>query len=79
LFFIYVFIAYSFVDSNRLKRDNLFTLWSSLLKVLKAFSLSKNPNTVMWILEILFTSSKKYSPKEILADKKLKKELHDLI
>lgn len=79
LYFIYIHIAYSFIDSNRLKRENLFLIWNSVIKVLKAFSLSKNPNTVVWIMEILFTMSKKYSPKEILTDKKLKKDLHDLI
>ncbi|EGR30936.1 n-terminal domain protein [Ichthyophthirius multifiliis] len=79
LFFIYVNLAYSFVDSNRLKRDNLFNFWNSLIKLLKNLLPSKNPNTVLWIMEILFTASKKYSPKEILSDKKLKKELHDLI
>jgi hypothetical protein len=42
-------------------------------------SLSKNPNTVMWMLDLLFMLSEKYSPKEVIGDSKLKKDLHDLI
>lgn len=33
----------------------------------------------MWMLDLLYMLSEKYSPKEILNDSKFKKELHDLI
>ena len=43
------------------------------------FNPSKNPNTVMWILDVLYMLSEKYSPKEIIGDNKFKKDLHDLM
>lgn len=32
----------------------------------------------MWMLDLLYMLSEKYSPKEIINDSKFKKELHDL-
>lgn len=29
----------------------------------RAFALTKNPNTVLWLLETVYLLSKKYSPK----------------
>ena len=33
----------------------------------------------MWMLDLLYMLSEKYSPKEIISDNDFKKELHDLI
>jgi hypothetical protein len=32
----------------------------------------------MWMLDLLYMLSEKYSPKEIIGDNNFKKELHDL-
>lgn len=79
LFFLYIYLSYTFVDPGILKKENLLALWSAILKILKIFSPSKNPNTSMWAIDLLYMLSEKYSPKEILNDNKFKKDLHDLI
>lgn len=33
----------------------------------------------MWMMDLLYMLSEKYSPKEIITDSKFKSELHDLI
>lgn len=33
----------------------------------------------MWMLDLLYMLSEKYSPKEIISDSKFKKDLHELI
>jgi hypothetical protein len=67
------------LNESNIQHDNLRTLWGLILKVIKPFYPSKNPNTNLWILEFLALCSKKYSPKEILSDEKFKSELHLMI
>lgn len=41
---------------------------------------SHNPNTVMWMLDLLYMLSEKYSPKELVSqESRFKSDLHDLI
>ena len=42
----------------------------------KALIASRHINTLLWIVEIFHLLSWKYSPREILANNELKKELH---
>ena len=62
-----------------LKKQNMLLIWNSILKVVNIFSQSKNPNTILWLIETLYMASKKYNPKEIVSDNRFKKELHDLL
>jgi hypothetical protein len=43
--------------------------------MMKIFANSRNPNTVLWSLELIFMFSKKYSPKEVL-NENFKTDLH---
>ena len=62
-----------------LKKQNMLLIWNSILKVVNIFSQSKNPNTILWLIETLYMASKKYNPKEVVSDNRFKKELHDLL
>jgi len=42
----------------------------------RLFITSRNPSTHLWLIELIFLLSQKYNPKEILAEAKIKKELH---
>lgn len=79
LFFLYTYIAYVNIDPSHLKKEYILTLWSGFLKFYRYFSSSKNPNTIFWLLEIIYLLSKKYSPKEALGEGNLKKALHEEI
>jgi len=62
-----------------LKKNNLVILWDLTLKILKVYSQSKNPATVLWILEFVHMLSSKYNPKELYVDNtKIKKDLQQL-
>lgn len=79
IFFIHVIFHYLHLTNEVIQRDNLLVHWKLILKVIKPFLLSKNPNTCMWILEFLNLCAKKYSPKEILSFEKFKSEFHLII
>lgn len=67
IFFIHVIFHYLHLTNDVIQRDNLLVHWRLILKAIKPFLLSKNPNTCLWILEFLNLCAKKYSPKEILS------------
>lgn len=77
LYFVYTYLSYINYTPLDLQKDNLFLLWSSFLKFFKCFSLSRNPNTMFWLLELVHMLALKYNPKEALADNAFKKMLHD--
>jgi hypothetical protein len=77
LYFVYTYLSYINYSTLDLQKDNLFLLWSAFLKFFKCFSLSKNPNTMFWLLELVHMLALKYNPKEALADNNFKKSLHD--
>ncbi|EGR29985.1 n-terminal domain protein [Ichthyophthirius multifiliis] len=79
LFLIYTYLVFIQIEPQTLKKEKLLLLWGSILKIANIFINSKNPNTVTWLVELLFMASKKYNPKEIISDSKFKKELHDLL
>eukprot|EP01016_Furgasonia_blochmanni_P038515 TRINITY_DN4669_c0_g1_i1.p1 TRINITY_DN4669_c0_g1~~TRINITY_DN4669_c0_g1_i1.p1 ORF type:complete len:646 (+),score=181.01 TRINITY_DN4669_c0_g1_i1:128-1939(+) len=70
--------VHGYIDKNMLRKEYLMNLWTAILRFVKIFSLSKNPNSVLWMLEVLFLASIRYNPKEIISDNKMKKEMHDL-
>lgn len=74
-----MYFHYVHLTEANIQHDNLRTLWGLILRVIKPFQASKNPNTNLWVLEFLALCSKKYSPKEILSDERFKSELHLLI
>jgi hypothetical protein len=59
-------------------KNYLVNFWNAITKFYKGFSNSRNPNTLLWMLETLYICSIKYNPKEILNDNKIRKDLHDL-
>ncbi len=75
LFFVYVYFKYSHLDPNNFKKESVISLWTQLVRLMKIFANSKNPNTVLWSLELIFMFSKKYSPKEAL-NEGFKTDLH---
>lgn len=79
LYFLYVYFSLSWIDAEKLKTDNLLSLWFQIFKVLGVLRNSKNPSTNIWILEFLFMLSVKYSPKDILNDKKFRNFFHELL
>ncbi len=66
LFFAYCYISNVLVITVNLTKDYLIDLWNTVLNFYKIFEYSKNPNTLLWLIEFEAMISKKYSPKEIL-------------
>ena len=62
-----------------LKKESLQSLWESAIKFCRMMIVSKNVNTQLWLLELLFLLSVKFTPKELLSSGKLRKTLHQLI
>ncbi|KAM3142079.1 hypothetical protein pb186bvf_005733 [Paramecium bursaria] len=77
LFFLYVYFVTSCMSGIR--QNQLQQLWLKFLHMTKALIASRHINTLLWIVEIFHLLSWKYSPREILANNELKKELHTQI
>lgn len=78
-YLLYVYFSYNLIESHNLKKENLLNFWNLVIKFLKILNFSKNPSTVLWIVEFLFMLSIKYSPKEIMSDNKFKSEYHEIM
>lgn len=37
LYFLYIYLSYTYIDSNILKKENLLLFWNIILKILKIF------------------------------------------
>lgn len=63
IYFLYIYFSYSYIDEQNLTQDNLLNIWSTILKSIRPFCISKAPTTAMWILDFISMCSLKYSPK----------------
>jgi len=79
LYFLYTYLSYNLFESEHLKRNNLENFWLHIFKLVNKFSLSKNPSTMLWILELMYMLSSKFPPTELMNDKKFRNELQEII
>jgi len=76
-YFVYTYIALAYQNTADIRKEVLAGIWTSALRFVKLFTISKTPSSTIWILEILYLLSVKYIPKELLGDSKFKQDLHD--
>lgn len=48
-------------------------------KFIRSFDKSKHPNTITWLLEIIYLVAHKFKPEDSKLDKKLKYEYHSIL
>jgi hypothetical protein len=59
------------------QNKNYTLLFKNATRFFKNFSMTKHPNTITWLLEILYLVSNKFKPDDSKLDKKLKSEFHE--
>ncbi|KAL4485808.1 hypothetical protein ABPG72_012348 [Tetrahymena utriculariae] len=80
LFFLFELISYQYLDLTSSQNQQIISsFWFQLVSFLSTFNTSKHPTTCIWVLDIILAASRKYSPKEILNEKNIRQDLHELI
>ena len=68
LFLCHCFAHYSYQNSNYLHSAHLTHVWLAFSKSLKMFDSTRNPLTLLAILELIHLFVTKYNPKEIIRE-----------
>jgi hypothetical protein len=62
-----------------MKSTNLVKFWSGLIKLFRIFITNAQPQSILWLVDILAMVSSKFSTKDLFNDSKYRNDLHELI
>lgn len=77
LYFLYTFCLYCAVAE--MKAAGQVKFWSGLIKLSRIFISNGQPQSILWLLDILAMASAKFSTKELFNDSKYRNDLLELI
>ena len=70
--------AMSNKEQLELNTNQMILLYANSLRFLKNFMYSKHPNTICWLLEIMYILSNKLKAEDVALNKKIKNEFADV-
>lgn len=72
--YIYFLYIYFYYNDMGMKKEGLLPFWNLIFRFLRIFKESKSPSTCLWILELINMLCSKYSPRDIIGDKRFRYE-----